>query len=266
MTTALGQFQQAFAQALFAPQTPESPQSADLKALVMQPAFAVYRNTVMKACIDALEANFPAVLRLVGNDWFRAAAALYVTTEGPRDARLLHYGEGFAGFLRDFPPAAELVYLPGVSQLDTLWRASHTAPDAHAVDAAWLAGHTPEQITELALRPHPAARWAWFEDQPIYTIWDSNRRHTATPDPLRWEGEGALLTRPHDTVIWQQLSRAGCALLDACTRGVPLAEAADRALKAEPQADIASTFAALLQAGALVADGMWPPPSAKVAP
>ena len=250
MTTALGQFQQAFAQALFAPQ---APQSADLQALVAQPAFAVYRNTVMKACIDALEANFPAVVRLVGTEWFRAAAALYVTTEGPRDARLLHYGDGFARFLCDFPPAAELVYLPGVSQLDTLWRESHTAPDAHAVDATWLAGHTPAQMAHLVVRPHPAARWIWFDDQPIYTVWDSNRRHTATPDPLRWEGEGALLTRPHDTVIWQQLSRAGCALLDACTRGVPLAEAADRALTVEPQADLASTFAALLQAGALAA-------------
>jgi len=31
----------------------------------------------MKGCVDALEANFPAVARLVGKEWFRAAATEY---------------------------------------------------------------------------------------------------------------------------------------------------------------------------------------------
>ena len=29
-------------------------------------AFAVYRNTVLKGCIDALQANYPTVGQLVG--------------------------------------------------------------------------------------------------------------------------------------------------------------------------------------------------------
>jgi hypothetical protein len=33
------------------------------------PALAVYRNTVAKGCIDALQANYPAVHTLVGSDW-----------------------------------------------------------------------------------------------------------------------------------------------------------------------------------------------------
>ena len=37
-------------------------------SLYGQPAFAVYRNTVMKACIDALQANYPAVTRLVSEE------------------------------------------------------------------------------------------------------------------------------------------------------------------------------------------------------
>ncbi|MBW8719456.1 MAG: putative DNA-binding domain-containing protein, partial [Variovorax paradoxus] len=79
------QFQQAFAQALFAP--PEAAPPA-VRVLAMQPAFAVYRNTVMKACIDALQANFPTVAQLVGEEWFRAAAALYVAADPPSDGRL----------------------------------------------------------------------------------------------------------------------------------------------------------------------------------
>ena len=249
MTAPLAQFQQAFAQALWSPQTPAD---ATLQALTAQPAFAVYRNTVMKACIDALEANFPAVARLVGADWFRAAAALYVAQQAPSDARLLHYGAGFADFLRAFEPAADLPYLPGVAQLDTFWREAHVARDAPCADAAWLAGQPPEHMATLVLKPHPAARWAWFDAQPIYSIWHSNRQHTELPE-LHWQGEGALLTRPDDSVTWHGIPHAGCVLLNACTDGLGLAQAAERAMAAEPTVDMAALFALLLRAGAFSA-------------
>ncbi len=247
MSAPLGQFQQAFAQALFAHPADVSP---EMQLLATQPAFAVYRNTVMKACIDALEANFPAVARLVGIEWFRAAAVLYVAAEAPKDARLLYYGDDFSDFLRDFEPAAELVYLPGVAQLDTFWREVHTASDAPAVDAAWVAGHTPEQMAAMVLKPHPAARWAWFDEQPVYSIWERNRRDNEVNEDLTWRGEGALLTRPRDAVLWHEITKAGCVLLDACADGRTLADATVCALATEPKADLATTFAGLLRAGA----------------
>ena len=247
MMGSLGQFQTAFAQALFSPQTPADPR---IRALTAQPAFAVYRNTVMKACIDALEANFPVVARLVGSDWFRAAAALYVAHDAPIDARLLHYGSGFADFLRDFEPAAALTYLPGAAQLDTFWRESHAAQDAPCADAAWIASHPPEYLATLVLQPHPAARWAWFDEQPIYSIWQSNREQTDMGDALPWQGEGALLTRPGDSVTWRAIPRAGCVFLEACAEGLPIAQAADLALDTDPDVNVATLFSLQLCAGA----------------
>ena len=256
MTGSLAQFQTAFALALWSPQAPAD---ATIEALTAQPAFAVYRNTVMKACIDALQANFPMVDRLVGPDWFRAAAALYVAQEAPSDARLWHYGGGFADFLRGFEPAAELTYLPGVAQLDTFWRESHAARDAPCADASWLAQQPPEHLATLVLKPHPAARWAWFDAQPVYSIWHSNRQQTTPPD-LRWQSDGALLTRPGDSVTWHGISLAGCVLLDACANGLGLAQAAEQALAAEPNADVASVFALLLRAGAFTPPEAFAPP------
>ncbi len=171
----------------------------------------------MKACIDALEANFPTVARLVGSEWFRAAAALYVNAEAPRDGRLLHYGSGFADFLHSFEPAAELVYLPGVAQLDTLWREAHVAEDAPAADAAWVARQSPEQMAALSLRPHPAARWAWFDDQPVFSIWERNRARGEVTDELAWKGEGALA----DTAVRRRSvarAHAGRLRLSRCLR------------------------------------------------
>ncbi|RST53957.1 DNA-binding domain-containing protein [Variovorax sp. DXTD-1] len=255
MTRPHGRFQQAFAKALFSSTEALDPA---MRELATQPAFAVYRNTVMKACIDALEANFPAVARLVGSEWFRAAAALYVSAEAPRDGRLLHYGSGFAEFLRGFEPAAELIYLPGVARLDTLWLEAHAAQDASAADAAWVARRTPEQLAALSLRPHPAARWAWFDDQPVFSIWERNRAQGEVTDELAWQGEGALLTRPYDTVTWQGLTQASCVFLDACAGGATLQQAAERALAVDVKADLAAIFAGLLSAGAFTAPSSSP--------
>ncbi|MEJ7686528.1 MAG: DNA-binding domain-containing protein [Variovorax sp.] len=247
-------FQSAFAAALFGADEAADP---GMQRLAAQPAFAVYRNTVMKGCIDALEANFPAVVRLVGRDWFRAAAALYAAAEPPQDGRLLHYGARFAAFLQDFAPAAELTYLPGVAQLDALWCDAHAASNAAPADAAWLAQRPAEQLGQLVLMPHPAARWIWFADQPVFTIWQRNRAgEDASAEEIPWQGEGALITRPADAVTWHPIGRAHCAFLDACNDRLPLAEAADRALAAEPGIDLAVLLECLLRAGAFTGDDL----------
>src|SRR6202795_4683988 len=94
--TALPRFQDGFAQALLAPDPAAAPGlTAEIAALARQPGFAIYRNTLMKACIDALQANYPSVARLVGDEWFRAAAAIFAREHLPAQATLLNYGEAF---------------------------------------------------------------------------------------------------------------------------------------------------------------------------
>jgi hypothetical protein len=246
------QFQAAFADALLNPRDwPQSP----LQDLVAQPAFAVYRNTVMRGCVDALAANFPAVVRLVGERWFRAVALDYATWQPPDDPRLLSYGRGFPDFLELCTAARELPYLAGVARLDRYWIEAHVAADADG-DASCLAGLSPEELGATVVTPHPATRWRWFAGQPIYTLWSGNRSPDAAPDALEieWHGEGALLTRPQDAVLRRAASQADCVFLDACAgpHGATLAEAAGAAIGCQPDADLAALLAGLLRAGALV--------------
>ena len=244
---ALSRFQDAFEYALLAP---DSVPDAEVAALTAQPAFAVYRNTVMKGCIDALQANFPAVTRLVGEQWLRAAASIYVRQSPPTDPVLMHYGAGFADFLSGFTPAAELSYLPDVARLDRYWTEAHAAPDDNVLDPATVAGLAPEALASTVLRPHAAARWAWFPDAPIYTIWSRNRSDDVTDGDIEWKAEGALLVRPRDTVQWITIDAAARVFLDACANGLTLAAAADAALKAQVDTDLARLMSTLLAAGA----------------
>ncbi|UCU99791.1 DNA-binding domain-containing protein [Acidovorax radicis] len=223
-----------------------------LSALESQPGFAVYHNTVLKACIDALQANYPTVCQLVGEDWFRAAAAVFVRSQPPRDGLLADYGAGFTDFLAGFAPAAELPYLSAVARLDRCWTECHLAADATAVGRDWLAQQAPGTLPLAQLRPHPSARWAWCDAHPAYALWQRHREGLALPDSLNWCGDGALLTRPHAEVVWHPLSRAGVAFLDACAQGLPLEAAATSALDVEPTADFAALISTLLDAGALI--------------
>ena len=244
---ALGRFQDDFANALMR-DAANAPLS--MTELATQPAFAVYRNTVMKACIDALQANYPAVTRLVGEEWLRAAAAVYVRESLPRLPMLIDYGADFARFLARFEPAAELPYLPGVARLERYWSEAHTAPSEAVLNPAMLARLAPEAFFHARLQLHPAARWAWFSDVPAYTIWSRNRSENTNEGDIDWKSEGALLTRPQDAVEWRAIDQAGCAFLDVCAEGGTLAEAAQAAIGITPETDLSRLMATLLEAGA----------------
>lgn len=256
MNSDRSRFQDDFIAALFVVSTEPAgeamPQHAtNFERLSSQPGFSVYRNTVMKGCIDALQANYPAVCRLVGEEWFRAAAAIYTRAHPPGDSRMILFGQQFSEFLATFPPAAELPYLPGVARIDRFWTEAHCAQDAAGLDPAWIGSLPPEALAQAVLHPHPAARWCWFADQPIYTIWQTNRQASAPMDDLDWKGEGILITRLHGEVLWTALTAGGCAFLDACAGGQDLAAASAAAIDAENSIDFSALIAALLQAGAL---------------
>ena len=242
--SALAEFQHGFAAALRGDVPPA------LAALAAQPGFAVYRNTVMRGCVDALEANYRAIARLVGEEWFRAAAAVYVREQPPRLPTLAGYGDGFAEFLAAFPPAADLPYLPGVARCDRLWTEAHVAADASALDGAAFAGVPPDRLAAAVLRPHPAARWAWFDELPVAEIWLRNRADDPVEGDIEWCGGGILVTRPLDAVRMAPLGRVGCTFLDACAAQAPVATAIERALAADPDTDLSGLMAQLIAAGA----------------
>lgn len=245
MNTSLSQFQDAFVDALYNP----GAQHPLVASLVAQSGFSVYRNTVVKGCIDALSANFPTVERLVGTEWFRAAAALYVHQSPPTDSRLLHYGLDFPAFLDAFEPAQQLPYLANIARIDLAWTEVHAAADDPGFDVASIAGLAPDELGRTVLALRSAVRWRWFAGQPVYTIWRCNREAVDMPAELDWSGEGALLTRPSGGVIWQPIGAGGCAFLDACARSQTLDEAAQAALDAEPALDFMPLLGGLITAG-----------------
>lgn len=213
------------------------------------PAFAVYRNTPMRACLDALEANFPAVACLVGREWFRAAAAIHVAACPPCDPRLFLYGEAFPAFLDSFEPAMALPYLADVARLDRLWSESLNARDAAALVPSGLPLDDAEALGATRLRVHPSLRRI-ASPYPVVSIWKASRQGVAVGEDLAWEPEHALVTRTGLSADVTPVDPAAFAFLDAIDNGMALVDATTHTGRIHPDASLDHLLADLFRAGA----------------
>lgn len=118
----------------------------------------VYRNGCRSTLVAALRLTYPAVERLVGAEFFDAAAGEFALAHPPASGYLNEYGAGFADFLAGFEPAAALFYLPDVARFEWALGAAANAPDAPFLEPGALAGVPAEDQASLCFEPHPSLR------------------------------------------------------------------------------------------------------------
>jgi hypothetical protein len=212
--------------------------------------FAVYRNNVVVGLVDALAARFPAVQRIVGEEFFRAMAQLYVRAHPPRSRLLMTYGDEFADFIANFAPAAELVYLADIARLEAARTRAFHATDALPADAKALRSIDDSALKKLRIEPHPAAeivRSAF----PVVTIWSMNSGEREPEEIADWSGEDALVVRPALEVHVRALPPGGAVFLSILFRGEPLAKAIKAAIAEHEDFDLVANLAGLISTGAV---------------
>jgi len=214
--------------------------------------FAVYRNNVVVGLVEALQANYPAVCRIVGDEFFQAMARVYVVSEPPASPILLDYGAGFADFIAIFEPAASLPYLPDVARIERAWTEAYNAREAVPMSPAALAAIPTDRIADTRFTLHPSLRIARSQF-PALTIWRMNI-DDGVPAPVDIEsgGEDALVMRAAADVEVRSMPPGGAAFLASFGMGKTLAEAAKSAMKIHAPFDLSASLLALISAGAFV--------------
>src|SRR5438552_287340 len=119
------------------------------------PRIDVYRRNAMANLHGALAATYPVVERLVGVAFFREAARQFALATSSMSGDLHDYGGSFGEFLRDYPHATALSYLPDVARLEWACHECYHAADGPAFDFATLAEVLPERYDELRFRLGP---------------------------------------------------------------------------------------------------------------
>lgn len=214
-------------------------------------AIDVYRNAVAKAGLDALEALYPTVVRLVGRDWFRAAGAEFTAGSPPVNPVLDAFAGDFPAWLADFPPARDMPYLAPVARIDRAWMRAHTAADAPVLSSGNVAAMSPARLFSSTVQLHPSSALFWF-DWTVASIWIANQADAESSGPVAWDErpEGLLIARSDRGLAWRCLSRPEWAFLAACRGGHDLGRAARDAFAADPGVNLSALFAGLLSASA----------------
>lgn len=215
--------------------------------------FGVYRNNVVSSLASALEDIFPAVRRIVGDEFFRAMATVFVREHPPRSPLLFTYGSGFARFIDGFAPAARLRYLSDVARLERAWLDAYHAADAAPLELSALAAVEPERLGTLRLVAHPAlailpSRYA------VVTIFSANRGQSEQHGTIAAAvAQTALVTRPRFDVEVRSITPGTAAFAASLAAGDTLGAAVGDAVSVEPEFDLATALATLAGASAFTA-------------
>jgi hypothetical protein len=238
----LRKLQRGFAAGVFNPSVSDFTQHIHPGRFPAERHFQVYRNNVFESLTGALRAVYPVVERLVGDGFFRYAADIYIREHPPTSGNLHDFGASFAEFLTDFPPARELVYLSDVAHLEWAWHQSFHAADGAPLALAVLASISPEQYADLKFTLQPSARLV-SSAYPMLRIWEVNQpAHQGDQTVDLGVGGVKLLVIRRGQIEIEPLGEGDYALLSAFAAGVPCAQAAEAALHAQTDYDLATAL------------------------
>ncbi|POF31038.1 HvfC/BufC N-terminal domain-containing protein [Roseibium marinum] len=215
--------------------------------------FNVYRNNVIVSLSEALGQTFPAIVSLVGDDYFNALARAFVTRHPPQSPVLMWYGGAFAGFLESFPPLAAYPYLADVARVEWAWLQAYHAADAAPLDPAALSAVAPEDVPAVRFTRHPAAavvasKW------PVLDLVRANRFATDAAAGIDLdEPQAVLVTRPDLEVGVFLLRPGGEVFLSALLEGSTLEGAAASALEKTSEFSLPDCLSDCLSSGAFTA-------------
>jgi hypothetical protein len=210
----------------------------------------VYRHHVFESLASALAATFPTVQAVVGEEFFRSLARVFIGRSLPTQPVLAEYGAGFPAFIAGHDAARDLPYLADVARLDWALSLAFHAPAGSRLAAADLAAIPADRLPLLRLGLAPGSVLV-ASAYPLDRIWAASQPGAAAdPVDLAAGGVRLLVLRRPDDAAFVTLSTAEAAFIGGLGDGLSLEAAAGRA---EPGFDLSACFARLLGLGALVA-------------
>jgi hypothetical protein len=193
-------------------QTPRSPE-ARARAFRQPPAgsvedrWGVYASGAPARVAEALENDYPALRRILGDDAFRSLAARYAVAHPPRSFDLGRAGDRLAGFLETDPLREELAFLPDLARLEWAMAEALIARDAEPLAWSALQALGPEAAADLPLAWTPGVALvasAW----PIHDLWLCRDQPDAEVD-VGVEG------RPQTVLVYRRGLDVASRLVDA---------------------------------------------------
>ena len=242
----LPELQRQFLAALYDAGAPGPAAGIDGHGLEPDARLRIYRNSCAAIHTGALRTSYPAVLALVGGDFFDQAALGYRRAHPSRSGNLQGFGEGFADFLETLPETRALPYLPDVARLEWLRQACALAADADPPAPGPAAQACAVACESARVDFLPSLRLLASRHQ-VFTIWRYALQPASEGLVLDGTGENVMLWREDGEVAMAPLDDASFACIAALARGDRPAAAGARAQACDPGFVLADCLASLIR-------------------
>ncbi len=213
----------------------------------------IYRNNVRAGFQGALEAAYPVVRQLIGDDYFRLLARRYLHARPARGGAMAGYGEGFADLLPTQPELASLPRIAEVARFEWARQRCWLATDAPALATAELAAVPMERIPALLFRV-AASVGRLDSGWPVDALWEAHRSTPIGSVNLRTRPVSLLLHRAADGIVCRRLAAGERAFLDALIAGSPFEAPCLPADAADPAGADPVAWLPALVAGGIITD------------
>jgi hypothetical protein len=213
----------------------------------------VYRNNAQIGFARAMQATFPVLVRLSGEDWFNQTALGYQRVHPSCSGDLSEVGSAFPAFLTATLHGGDYEYFADVARLEWAYCDTLNKSESGSADFAGLDTFSDDDYGVLSFQINPTA--CLIESAyPLFAIWMSNQREVERP-PLVNLNEGGsliLLIRRADGIDVRELAPHMFALLRVFAGGATMREGVDSVLEMMGNFDLADALGQLIGLGALI--------------
>jgi hypothetical protein len=208
---------------------------------------SVYGEAYRARLSEALQANFPALAKLLDTQDFAVLASHYVTAHDSSFFSIRHYGHELPQFLGQHPHYLDAPVLAELARWEWAMAGAFDAADATPLVHTDLARLSAQQWAQLRFTWHPSVArlgLSWNVPQLWQALNEDAERPAASlsREPLQW-----LLWRQGLTTYFRSLQNAEARALDAARDGWPFGELCDLVCDEVGEAQAPATAATLLR-------------------
>jgi hypothetical protein len=214
----------------------------------------IYANMYFYRLLDVLKEDFPATLKVLGDDNFHNLATGYLLEYPPTEPSVLYCGRHLADYLRDHPLRTNAPYVADLAMLERAVVEAFHGPDARVLESEQLRAIAPEKWPALKLRTHPAV-------QVLKLKWQVVALLQAVEGHREWKPADAgivevIVWRRNSRVFYRELEKVEVRAIASLSKGVRFAKIcdlidADRDTTRDPVAELNRLLARWLDDGIL---------------
>ncbi len=118
---------------------------------VLPERLKIYRNNIVGGLTKAMQATYPLIEKLTGEDFATGLFRSFVLAHPPQESCLARYGAGLDNFIGSFSPARGLPYLADIARFEWAMNEAYYAPDDRSLTPAALQNVPLDDLADMVL-------------------------------------------------------------------------------------------------------------------